>query len=213
LAIAAGLAAVMVLSSREAPTPTGLPVIYDLDTYQREMQNAGVAAAPLFTAFDNGDELSEADKAMLRKCALMFDTLTTYLPQKAGPNLDAGRAYLATGDVETAEVRLQQCLNNSKLEKTDIHADGIAEAKRLMSMVRGQQGRWQEAFTLADEAVKAFPNVPMNFVQRASTEIQLNRIAEAKADVAKALALHPQNKRALQLQQLLIDSQQPTPKP
>ncbi|AIE87799.1 tetratricopeptide repeat protein [Fimbriimonas ginsengisoli] len=201
--IVVALVMVLLLSNRDVPTPTGLPRIMDLDTYRRDLNNASQIAAPIFAKYDDGAEISESERADLRKCAQVFDTVSTFLPAKSGSFLDAGRCYVILEDWESAEQRLQQCLNNSTLKDSDFSPKGVGDAKRLMSVVRNQQGRFEDAYRLADEALKIDPSDASSLVARASAEVQLKHIPAARVDIAKSLQLWPGNKRALQLQQLL----------
>lgn len=206
LAIVVGCGILIALSNRPAVTPDGIPVISDPVTYAETNRQVAVLTQPRFEAFDRGDELTDSDKAALRRAVRMIDSAILYHPENPGHFLDAGRCYLILGDLDLANDRLQQCLMNAAVDGTNFAKEGVADAKYLLSQVLAQKGAWQGSLDLINEANQTRPDVATYLTAKASAEIQLKKYAEARKDLNRALQIDPQYKRALQLQKLLDQS-------
>lgn len=197
-----GLALVVFLSNRTVTTPEGLPVIGDADSWGATIHEAEELSKNHFIAADRGEELTDADRADLRKAAKLFDSANRFFPMKIGPFVGAGKAYQLTGELEAADERLRQAISNVQYAKTESDRNNVIEAQRLLSEVKARENDWDSAFKLADAAVKAAPNAPQYLATRASAEIQLKKLNEAAADIALALKLDPTNRDALRLKKL-----------
>lgn len=206
IALAAGFALILVLSNRPVKTPDGLDVIDNPDAYNAVVKKAEQLSRPIFEAADRGESLTEQQKADLRQSIRYFDEMDVYQPTRVGAFIGAGKAFQLLGDFEQADERLRQCISNAQYDQTTTGKLTVIEAQHLLSEVRGMQGKWKDAFDLADQTIKAMPNSAVYLGTRASAEIQLNRIPEAKADIVKALVLDPTNRRVLDLQRLLQSS-------
>lgn len=198
-----GFAVVLILSNRPLKTPEGLPLITDAASYNDAIRQEAAISEPIFAAFDRGEDVSDQDKAQLRKAARIADSANVLRPEKAGLYLESGRAYLILGDLDLADQRLQQCISNSRLQNADIATEGVSDAYFLLSQVRAQQGLWKDSLALATQADKMRPDVATYLTGKASAELQLKMIVEAKKDLSSALKIDPTYRRALQLQKLM----------
>jgi len=198
-----GFVVVLVLSNRPVQTPEGLPIISDMASYNQAIQQAVALTQKHFIAYDQGDTLTDADKADVRKGAALFDTANKLEPDKAGFYLDAGRSYLILGELEDAEQRLMQCLSNAQLPSSDFKAEGVADAYFLLSQVRALQQDFKESLKFVTEADKKRPHVATYLTAKASAEVQLRMMPEAKKDLASALSIDPAYKRALALKRMI----------
>lgn len=203
IALLLGFGVVLVLSNRPVQTPEGLPVISDMSSYNQAIQQAVALTQKHFIAYDEGDTLTDADKADVRKGALLFDTANKLEPDRAGFYLDAGRAYLILGEVEEAEQRLMQCLSNAQLPNSDLKAEGVADAYFLLSQVRAMQLDFKGSLQFVTAADKKRPRVATYLTAKASAELQLKMMAEAKKDLGLALSIDPTYKRALALKRMI----------
>jgi tetratricopeptide (TPR) repeat protein len=215
-AFAAALAAAILLSNRPVAGADGVPLINNVDHYNQVVRQTDEMVRQRFATADAGGELTDEDRAQLREAAKLFDAMNYFMPRKIGPYLGAGKSYALVGDDVTAESRLQQLLNNVPLYENN--AEGIRaamEAKFVLSQIRFRQGKFQEAFALADEAVKAHPDIPNYLIARANAEVELRRIDDAKNDVGQALLIDPQHTQGRRLAKLLLATEtgSPAPKP
>jgi tetratricopeptide (TPR) repeat protein len=199
------VAALLLLSYRPVKTPDGLDIITNIETYNTSLKQAEALSKTSFEASDRGQDLTPAQNADLLKAAKIFDAMNVFLPAKVGPYLGAGKAYMILGDNERADERLRQCMSNAQYDQSDAGKATVIEAEYLLSLVRGLENDWKTAYDLANDAAKSVPNSAYYLAARASANLQLKRVKEAKADLAKALMIDPTNRKALQLQ-LLISS-------
>ena len=196
---------VILLSGLKGPEgPDGVELINNLGHYNQVVKDAADLVTPRFAAADAGNDLTDEDRKALREAVKLFAALNSFKPSQIGPYLGAGKAYTLLGDDENAERCLQQLLNNVPLyaDNETGHKSEV-EAKYLISGIRFRQQKYNEAYAFADEAVKAVPDAPNYLVARASAAIQIKQIKQAKEDVAAALTLDPNHKKALQLATLL----------
>jgi len=198
-----GFVAVLWISNQPLKTPEGLPIITDMATYTNAMREATALTQKHFQDYDLGNPISDADKADLRKGAMLLDMANKLQPDKAGLYLDAGRAYLILGDIDEAEQRLLQCLSNSELKSSDLSGEGVADAYFLLAQTRALRQDWKESLKLVTEADKRRPHVATYLTAKASAEVQLKMLPQAKKDLAAALSIDPTYKRALALQRLI----------
>jgi tetratricopeptide (TPR) repeat protein len=193
----------MYLSSRPAKTPEGEDVIYDATTYNDVLKKAEALSRKHFEDYDAGKALTDADLSDLAHAARLFDTMNRFEPTKTGPYIGAGKSYQILGENEVADERLRQCIGNAQYDQSDAGKATVIEAKYLLSVVYGQEGLWQQAYDIANEAVHDVPASAPYLTARASAEIQLKRPAEAKVDLEKALVLYSNYARAERLLKLI----------
>jgi tetratricopeptide (TPR) repeat protein len=201
--IAVGFVILLMLSNRHVTTPEGIPVIYDPNEYNMTIEKARSITQPIFVAYDKGTEPTDAQKIELRKAALMYDAANRFDPVSMEPYFQAGKAYLIVGDYETADERLRQLVSNQIYNMNSAGEDTVAEAKNLLSIVRGLEGQWPSALELANAAVKKHPDSAVYHTTRASAELQLNLLDAAKQDLEVAHTLDPNYKRAILLNALI----------
>lgn len=206
LVIAVGV--VMLLSNREPAGPDGTTLINNPSHYTQVLREAEDLVQVPFEMFDSGNDLSDKDRADLRKATKLFESLNQFQPTKIGPYLGAAKAYQILGDYESAERDLQQVLNNIPIyENNDNGKRAAIEALYVMSLVKFGQGNYEEAFKNADLAVTAAPKVPNYRLARASAEVQLKKLDDAKADLQAALELDPGHPKAKRLLKFIESAQ------
>lgn len=207
-------AALLLLSNRKITNPDGFPILDNPGDYDAANKEAEGLSLAHFKDFDHGVTLTDKDKKDLRRAAGLFDSMDRLYPAKIEPYLGAGKAYQIIGEYAIADERLRQCISNLPYASTDADRLSVIEAKYLLSVVRGYEGDWKSAFTLADSAVADSKGKSAIYLTaRASAETQTGKESAARIDVAKALAIDPFYQRALDLQKLLIDTPDAPPAP
>jgi tetratricopeptide (TPR) repeat protein len=201
--VVGALVMVMVLSNREVNTPEGLGVVTSLDDYTKAIEMAHGLTKPIFDKADNGEELSRDEKEQLLRAAALIDNADRFLPDRTIPFLGAGKAYLLAGDLEMAEIRLRQCIDNARFDKTPGAKETGYEAYFRLSQARFQLGDYEGARDAATEAIKGEPAGVMYLLARARALIQLKKYVDADKDIHAVAALDKTNKEAESLHKLL----------
>ncbi|MGV3618953.1 MAG: hypothetical protein ACO1SV_26805 [Fimbriimonas sp.] len=203
LAVAA-LVAVIVMSNRPPVGKDGLPLVNNANHYRQLVEESHKLTLKPFSTADSGQELTDEDRDDLREAVKLLDAQSSFKPELVGPYLGAGKAYALLGDDARAEERLRQVISNAPLyDNREVSIRSSLEAKYALSGVRLRQGKFEEAYKLADEAVKGVPNMPNYLLARASAAMELRRLEEAHADVHAALKVDPNNVRARNMELLL----------
>jgi tetratricopeptide (TPR) repeat protein len=155
--------------------------------------------------FDEGVELTEADKDDLRKSAVLFDRLIEVQPTNIAPYLGAGKTYQALGNEEAAIKRFQQGLATVQKDAPPAVLDTAIEMHYLFSKSLFNLRLYKEALAEINIAIKAFTlGSPIYLSQRASIYVQMRKYKEARIDLLKALEIDPQHKRSQSLLKFLI---------
>jgi tetratricopeptide (TPR) repeat protein len=203
LVIVGALLLVLLLSNRSVETPEDMGVIDTPDEYAKALQMAHEMTKPIFDKSDKGEEITEKEKDQLYKAARLIDNANRVSPEKTIPFLGAGKAYMLAGDLEMAELRFRQAINNAQFDASPGAKETGVEAQYRLSEVRFELHDYEGAFESANHAVKAVPDGIEYLTARAAALIQLKKYKEADADLHAALKLDPTYQKAIGLHKLL----------
>ncbi len=193
----------LVLSNRDVKSPEDLGIIDTQEGYSKGLLMAHEMTKPIFDRSDAGEEPTEQEKETLYNAAKLIDNANRLAPDKTIPFLGAGKAYMLAGDLERAELRYRQAIENAQFDKTPGAKESGDEARYRLSLLRFKLQDYESAFEEANKAVQSQPNGVEYLVARASALIQLKRYEEADRDIHAAIRLEPNNKEAIGLHALL----------
>jgi tetratricopeptide (TPR) repeat protein len=110
------LAAILFLSDRNGPTPSGVPLVRSPDQLVEVNNKAAMLAFGIFQNADNGLKVSDDDKAKLREALKLFEAMRLYDPTRVQSNLGAGKCYMILGEKEKAAERFEQAIVNKNVD-------------------------------------------------------------------------------------------------
>ncbi|MFI5387100.1 MAG: tetratricopeptide repeat protein [Fimbriimonadales bacterium] len=156
--------------------------------------------------YDAGAELSQQDKADVRRAAAHFDSLTAYKSKDIRTYFGAGKCYQAAGNDDAAIKRLRDGL--ATLPPPPVPAefnDTAIEAHYVLSVSLFNKKDYEGAMKEVSTAIAMFPGSPIYLSQRASIYVQMRppKYVEAAHDLLRALTIDPQHKRSLGLLKLV----------
>ena len=203
MALFVGIGAVVLLSNhnRDIRTPSGLPVVGDIQQYNDVMgQAANLAAAPL-QDYELGKQLTPEETAKIRQASKLVDAANEFKPSTPGvaigqakfaPFFLAGKLHAAVGEYEKADQMLRQGLYNAQNVRMDRSGvESVIDAMYERSRVLFQMGDYKDSYVEARAASKAAPAAPQYLVQLAKAALQLKKTDEAKEAILAALAIDP----------------------
>jgi len=208
------LALVVLLSNRPAVSPEGVPIVGNGDQYADVLSQVKQLTEGPIRKSNMGEPLSPEELVDLRHAAGLVDSLNAFQPTIFAPYLLAAKVYQLLGKTETAEQRVRQsilngnaelkaCLDNKDIRRADEVRLTLTEAHYVRSVLLVQMREYSIALDEANAVIESVPNSPTYLSARASALVQLNRVAEAKRDIAAALKLDPNHKTSLALKQLI----------
>lgn len=207
------LGGVIMLSNRPVQDAEGNLVITSGDQFNQISKDLNQLVAQPFALDESGRELSDKNRADLRKAAELYDAQNAFRPNLVGPFLGAARCYTLLGEDKTAEFHIQQLISNQALyDNTELGRRAVADAKWLLARIRERQNRYEEAYALASEALMEKPDFPPFLIAKAGPALQLGKVKEAEALATRAVLIDTNNVRANQLVNFIEKSQLEAPK-
>lgn len=202
------LGGIIMLSNRPAQDAEGNFVITSADQFNQISKDLNQLVAQPFALDESGRELSDKDRADLRKAVELYDAQNVFRPNLVGPFLGAARCYTLLGEDEPAEIHIRQLISNQTLyDNTELGRRAVADAKWLLSRIRMRQNKSDEAYALANDALDAKPDFPPFLIAKAGPALQLGKVKEAEALATRAVLIDPNNIRASQLVGFIEKSQ------
>lgn len=192
------LAILMFLSNRPGKLPNGADVIESDAQYNDALDRVSRESRPFVEKFNIGEELDPHDRDVARTDAKIFDSMDAYRPDMEAGYYTAGLMYYLSGDSTTAELRLSQALLDANLpsnlksfEDTSKIESVTAECHFLLSLICFDRHDYEKAIDEANLAIKHHEGRESYYFARAQAEVQLKKLAEAKADLQKSLKINP----------------------
>jgi tetratricopeptide (TPR) repeat protein len=198
-----GLGAALIISGLAGNTgPNGLPLIKSGDEYNSTLEKANAILKEEIGKSDQGQPLTDADKAKLHEASKLYDMLNVFNPTKMGPYFASGRVHLMLGENEQAAHDLRQAVDNSVQE-------GSAPADKVRLLTADAEYYLAIAYENMDDFINAMPAINLAIKQfgdrsdyrfvRARALIQLKKIPEATTDLETAVQLDPTDQKAISL--------------
>ncbi len=205
IGIFAAVVAVVLLSnhSQEIKTPSGLPVVGDIATYDQMISQAQQLCVQPLQAYEEGKELTPDQLDNMKKAVKLIDAANEFKPatpavvvggSKFAPFFISGKLHAALGEYEKADQMLRQGLYNAQGAQLDQSGlVTVADAHFERSRVQFHLNNFDVAYSEAKLAVKGVPEAPDYQVALAQAALQLKKTDEAKEAVITALGLDPNN--------------------
>ncbi len=207
------MAALLVaLSNRSVITGTGVPVLNDGTQYNDALKKSQELSLDRIHRYDAGESMTPEDKVPLMQAVKLTDGLSLVNPTEFGPYYLSGRLYVMLDDYERADERLKQCVINGKNLTSQEAQLTLVDAHYLRSIALVGLKQYKAAFEEANAAATIHPDSPNYLAGRASVYIQMNKIPQAKKDLAAAIKLDPNHIRANQLLKLISSAPKSTKK-
>lgn len=111
------LGMVLFLSDRKVETPSGVDLIRNPNQYSEANSKAALLAFDIFRKADNGESISEDDKAKLREAEKYFEAMRLYNPTVVQSNFGAGKCFMLIGEKERAAERFEQAVMNKDIDQ------------------------------------------------------------------------------------------------
>lgn len=186
------------------PDPSSPVVLANNDQYaEANKAAAGLAAGP-FEKIDAGEPLKDEDRRALRDAIRDWDGMVAFAPDRPAPLFTSGQAKAALGDYNGAIRSFQQFITSvgPSPEQPDVRVMA-ADAHYLTGTSKVALKDYAAAVTDFNAALALEPSRPEYLAERAGAELQLGRKGDAGADLRKALAIDPSNRRAQGLSKLI----------
>jgi tetratricopeptide (TPR) repeat protein len=179
-----------------------IPIIASGAEYQDRLAKAQRLSADILEKYENGEALTEADKAKLREAQKEFAGLIAFAPNNFGAYFGASKIEYALGRPEAAFGHMQKFIELAP-------ADPIADVKRLLAEAHfvvakayEDQGEFELVMRNAEQSVKYFRS-PDYLAMLASALLREGREEAAHKLVDEALKADPEHSRAKQLHSLM----------
>jgi tetratricopeptide (TPR) repeat protein len=183
--------------------PNGLHLIKTRKEYLDVLGKAnGIFLTEVAEKSDRGIPLTADDTKQLREASTLFDELNLYDPTRMGPYFANGRIHLIFGENQLAAQQLRQSIDDSIQPASD-GKDKIkllaADSELFLAQAYENMNDFQDALTVMNKAIAAYPKRADYRYTRARALIQLKKVPEAIDDLKMALVLDPKNEKAASL--------------
>lgn len=115
-AAVAALAVIMYLSDRPVETRDGVILPRTRTEYEKLNKESSDLVLEIFSRADNGQEITESDRAKLRDGAKKFEAMKAFEPRQVAALFGSGKCYLLLGEYQLAADRLAQSWENRMVD-------------------------------------------------------------------------------------------------
>lgn len=184
-----------------------VPIVRSEEQFGQLMRQVRDDSIGPLRKFESGEELSEADRAALKRTRDIATGLRDYAPRDSAPHMILGKISRALGEDDTAlthyeEVaRLLDEAENRSPADTLVVGEAFAEASRILLL----QGDLNNALGTIERARELAPENPLYRVDQASVLIQKGEKKQARKLLIEAIAIDPAVPRASGLLKLIGD--------